>query len=96
MFILSRDAAGAWVVQSGRRVAVFVARQPGWVTKGAIVAAGTVMLLVLMVLIVPALLVAVLFVLVGSCLAWGRQRLDALRGGSGGRRNVRVLPRAEE
>jgi hypothetical protein len=79
------------------RTAFFVARQPSWVLKAALIAAMVVGTALAMALIVPALIVGVLVLLAAGLIARVRLALSRVRGGSltrtDGRRNVRVVVR---
>jgi hypothetical protein len=85
------------LTQAGRVVQV-VQRQPGWVTKTALVAGLIMMGAVALVLIVPAIVVMLAFFCVGAAIAGLRSLLVRAKQPNGmldGRKNVRVVARDE-
>jgi hypothetical protein len=81
--------------QAGRVVQV-VRRQPGWVTKAALVAGLVMMGAVALLLIIPAVLVMILIFFVGAAIAGVRSFLVRSKQPNGlldGRKNVRVVDR---
>lgn len=80
------------LAQAGRVVEV-VQRQPGWVTKTALVAGLIMMGAVALVLIIPAIVVMLAFFCVGAAIVGLRSLLVRSKQPNGpldGRRNVRV------
>lgn len=85
------------LTQAGRVVDV-VQRQPGWVTRTALVAGLIALGAVAVILIIPALVIMLAFFFAGAAIAGLRSLLVRSKGPNGlldGRRNVRVVPREE-
>lgn len=79
------------------RLLTFASRQPGWVAKLAIAAASLVLVAIVLLLVVPALLIGLVVFVAGALAAGVRGRARSLLSGwrGDGRRNVRVLARRE-
>jgi cell division protein FtsX len=85
------------LTQAGRVVQV-VQRQPGWVTKLALVAGFVVMGAIALVLVIPAVLITLVFFFVGAAIAGLRSFLTRSKQPNGlldGRKNVRVVSRQD-
>ncbi len=82
----------------GVRVFHTVASQPSWVVRSALLAAGAVLMAILLVILVPVVLAGVVVFAAGMMVARARRWLEGLRRPNGmldGRRNVRVIVRRE-
>lgn len=89
---------GVNVELPGVRVFSTVASQPSWVVRSALLAAGAVLMAILLVILVPVVLAAVVVFGVGVLVTRARRWLEGLRRPNGmldGRRNVRVIVRRE-
>ncbi len=76
----------------------FARRQPGWLTRAAAWALVVAFTALAVVLIVPVLLIALVVFAVLAVVGWARFKLAGARSPDspmGGRRNVRVITRAD-
>ncbi len=90
------DVAG--VYRSATGAYTYVMRQPSWVLRLALLAAGAVVLAVLAVIIIPALIVGLVVFAAG--VLWARVRRwiggsRVRRNDASGRENVRVIVRSD-
>ena len=76
-----------------KRIYVSVGNQPGWVTRAALIAGTTVTLAILLILIIPALIVAVAVFFLLAMWVKLQMWLAGVRSKRDGRRNVIVISR---
>ena len=85
------------LTQAGRVVQV-VRRQPGWVTRLALVAGLLMMGAIALILVIPALLITVTVFFIGAAIAGVRSFFARAKQPNGlldGRQNVRVVDRTD-